>query len=171
MSRCLLLLALALTLLLPGFLPAQEAGPVISITSPDAASTFVYATIKNHSLIWSRKYKLLSARVTFTDAQQNIGQSNDDTHFFKLPGVTFDEVKGVFFATAANGESVPVAHIKKTLFIKSIETLPNAAVRIIRQKGNVTVILEAIRANDPSLQPSKSDPDGTHKVDINQMIN
>jgi hypothetical protein len=58
-------------------------------------------------------------------------------------------------------------------FIKSIETLPNAAVRVLHPKGNITVILEAISPNDPAMHPppDNSDPDATHKVDINQILN
>jgi hypothetical protein len=173
MSRGLFLFVLALTLFSPRLLPAQDEGPPISITSPDVATTFVYGTIKNHALIWDKNRKALIARVTFTDADQNLGQPNDDTHEFRLPGVTFDEAKGVFFATTAKGEVIPVAHVKKTLFIKSIEVLPNANIRILHPRGNVTVILEAISPNDPAMHPppDNSNPDASHKVDINKILN
>ncbi len=134
--------------------------------------TYAYGTIKSHVLFWNKRAKVLVARVTFTDAQQNIGQPNDDTHDFTLPGVTYEETQGVFFATTAKGEAIPVAHYKKVLFIKTIETLPNANVRIQRLGGNITVILEAIRPNDPAMHPAPfSDPDGTHKVDIKKILN
>jgi hypothetical protein len=173
MSRGLFFLALALTLFSSRVVRAQDDGPPISITSPDAAATFAYGTVKNHALIWNKSGKVLIARVTFTDAEQNLGQPNDDTHEFRLPGVSFDEAKGVFFATLAKGEMIPVAHIKKTLFIKSIETVPSAHIRILHPRGDVTVILEAISPNDPAMHPAPAnpDPDATHKVDINKILN
>ncbi len=145
---------------------------MISITSPDKATTFVYGSIKERALVWNKKEKVLIARVTFTDAEQSSGQANDDRHDFRLPGVSFDEAKGFFFATSAKGVTVPVAHIKKALFFKTIEVLPNAAVRILRERGNVTVLLEAISPNDPAMHPSpkNSDPDGTHKVDADKIL-
>ena len=153
-------------------LPAQEDdGPPISITSPDTAQTFAYATIKNHTLVWRKNDRMLVAFVTFTDAQQNMGEPSDDTQEFRLPGVTFDETKKTFFATSAKGEVIPVAHLKKALFFTTIVVTPNAGVRIIHPKGKVTVILEAISLNDPALHESPdSDPDGTHKVDINKIF-
>lgn len=173
MSRGLFFLVLALFLSTPRILPAQNEGPPISITSPDTATTFAYGTVKNHALVWNKNAKMLIARVTFTDAEQNFGQPNDDTHDFRLPGVTFDEAKGIFFATTAKGEVIPVAHFKKVLFMKTIETMPNAVVRVLHPRGAVTVILEAISPNDPAMHPApaNADPDATHKVDINKVLN
>jgi hypothetical protein len=173
MPRSLFFLALALTmtLLSPRLLSAQEDdGPPIAITSPDTGTTFAFGTVKTHALIWNKKEQVLIARVTFTDADQTENTAQDDTHEFRLPGVTFDEAKGVFFATTAKGEVIPVARIKKALFIKSIETLPNARVRILHPRGNLTVILEAISPNDPAMHPAPGNPDGTHQVDINQVL-
>jgi len=171
MSRCLFFLVLAFALISFRTLSAEDEGPPISITSPDAGTTFAYGTVKTHSLIWNKSQKVLVARVTFTDAEQNLGQPNDDTHEFRLPGVRFDEAKGIFTATTAKGEIIPVARIKKALFIKTIETLPNARIRILHPRGNLTVILEAISPNDPAMHPANSDPDGTHKVDIDKILN
>jgi hypothetical protein len=174
MTRSLFLLVLAFTLFSSRVAPAQDEGPPISITSPDAATTFATGTMKSHALIWKKNEKVLIARVTFTDAEQNLGQPNEDTHEFRLPGIRFDEAKGVFFATTAKGEVIPVARIKKVLFIKTIETTPNAAVRVLHPTGgNVTVILEAISPNDPAMHPApaNSDPDATHKVDIHKVLN
>jgi hypothetical protein len=173
MSRNLFFLALALTLFSPRIVSAEDDGPPISITSPDTATTFVYGMIKNHALVWNKSKKVLIAQVTFTDLNQSNGTPSDDTHEFRLPGVTFDEAKGVFFATTAKGEVIPVAHIKKVLFMKTIETTPNAVVRILHPRGNVTVILEAISPNDPALHPAPANPDldATQKVDIKQILN
>ena len=172
MSRCLLFLVLALTFWASPALMAQDDGPPIAITSPDAGSTFARATIKSRSLYWSKKDKVLLVRVTFTDEESGNGQVNEDMHEFRLPGVSFDEAKGIFTATTAKGEVIPVAHFKKVLFIKSIETTPNAVVRIIHPRGgNVTVILEAISPNDPAMRAAPTDSDGTRKVDINQILN
>jgi hypothetical protein len=173
MSRRFLFLILAATLFSFRAVFAQDDGPPISITSPDTATTFAYGTIKSHALIWNKKEKVLVALVTFTDADQNLGQPNDDTHEFRLPGVTFDEAKGVFLATTAKGEVIPVARVKKMLFIKSIETTPNAVVRVLHPRGSVTVILEAISPNDPALHPApaNSGSDGTHQVDIDKILN
>jgi hypothetical protein len=173
MPRRFAFLALLLLFSPPGFLPAYEDdGPPISITSPDTATTFAYGTVKTHALIWEKQTGILVASITFTDAEQNSGTPNDDTHEFRLPGVTFDAAKGVFFATTAKGEAIPVATFKKTLFFKTIETTPNARVRIIHPRGDVTVILEAISPNDPAMHPSPSgdNPDATHKVDIDSIL-
>jgi hypothetical protein len=173
MSRFLFFFARALALFSPRLLSAQDDGPPISITSPDAATTFAYGMVKNHALIWHKKEKVLIAQVTFTDPNQSDGTPSDDTHEFRLPGVSFDEAKGVFFATSAKGEIIPVAHIKKVLFLKTIETLPNANIRILHPRGDVKVILEAISPNDPAMHPApaNSDSDATHQVDIDKILN
>jgi hypothetical protein len=149
-------------------LPAQmDAGPLISITSPDAAATFVYGSIKEHSLVWNKKEKVLVAHVTFVDTQDNSGSANEDTHEFRLPGITLDEAKGIFFARSAKGELVPVAHFKKILLFKSIETLPNAIVHILRSGGDVSVILEAVRPDDPALRATPGD---TRQISLEDLL-
>lgn len=172
MFRCLLFIALTWVLFPSPFLLAEEDGPLISITSPDTASTFVYGSIKSHSLLWNKRTGVLIARVTFTDSQFNNGQANEDAHEFRLPGIRFDEAKGIFLAISPKGDLVPVAHVKKALFFKTVETLPNANVRIQRRDGNVTVILEAISPNDPAMHASPPDanPDDAHKVDVNKIL-
>ena len=165
---------LALTLLLVGSkaFGAADDGPPISITSPDAGVTFAYGSIKNRSLIWNQRNQMLTAMVTFTDAQQASGQPNEETLYFRLPGISFDEAKGLFFATSAKGQVIPVARIKKMLFIKSVEATPNAVVRVQRMRSNVTVVLEAISPDDPAMHtdPASTDADGSHKVDIQKII-
>ena len=166
-----LFLVLALALLPLGLMFAQDDGPPIAITSPDKGTTFAYGTIKTHSLVWIKN--MLIARITFSDEDATTQQASDDTLEFRLPGVTFDSAKGIFYAQTATGEMIPVAHIKKTLFLKSIETLPNSHVRVIHPKGVVSVVLEAINPNDPSMHPAAgtTDPDGTHKVDLRNILN
>jgi hypothetical protein len=172
MMRVLLYLALALSPLFMRMLPAQaDDGPPISITSPDPATTFAYGAVKNHALIWNKAQKMLIAQVTFTDAELNNGQTNDDSHEFRLPGVTFDPAKNIFFATTAKGETIPVAHYKKVLFFNTIEVLPNAHVTILHPRGVVTVILEAISPNDPAMHPAPTDPDATHRTDLDKILN
>jgi hypothetical protein len=173
MSRCLFFLVLALALVSTRVASAQDDGPPIAITSPDTGTTFAYGTVKSHALVWNKKEKVLIAQVIFADENSDSGPSNDDTHEFRLPGVTFDEAKGVFFATTAKGEVIPVARIKKTLFIKTIEVLPNANIRILHPRGLITVILEAISPNDPAMHPppDNSNPDATHSLDIDKILN
>jgi hypothetical protein len=153
-------------------LPAQNDDSLpISITSPDTATTFAFGTIKNHALIWNNATHMLMAEVTFVDEQQGLVQSGDDTHRFRLPGITYDKAKGIFYATSATGEVIPVAHKKKTLFITSIEPLPNAAVRIFHHRGDVSVKLEAIRPSDLAKQKQEAaDPDGTHSIDLQSLL-
>jgi len=170
MSRGLLFLVLALVFSIPLAAEPGDDGPPISITSPDKGTTFAFGTIKSHALIWNKNTKVLIARITFTDDHQDFTPTSDDTHDFRLFGINFDPAKGIFTATTAKGEVIPVAHFKRTLFIKSIETTPNAAVRVLHPKGNVTVILEAISPDDPAMQQTPDDPDSTHKVDINQIV-
>ncbi len=158
---------------------AMDDGPPISITSPDEASTYVFAVLKNHSLVWSAKSHELIARLIFAEVDQEGGSANDDAHDFRLPGVNLDPAKGLFFATSPKGEIIPVARFKTVLFMKTVQTLPNAVVRVVRNKGQVSVILEAINPNDPAMHPrpgaavpSTEDPDGTHThtLDIDQIL-
>jgi hypothetical protein len=171
MSRPVLVLLLVSLLLSTRALLADD-GPPISITSPDTGVTFAFGAVKQRSLFWDGTDKLLVARVVFTDAQSNEGAPQEDTHEFRLPGVSFDEAKGIFYAVSARGETIPVAHIKKALFFKSIEVLPNAVIRIQHPRGNVTVLLEAVSPNDPAMHapPTNTNPDATHPMDINSIL-
>ena len=178
MSRFLCLLAAAFGVLAPARALAQDSvlskddGPPISITSPDTGSTFVFGSLKGRQLYWNNRAKMLIARVTFTDADLLDNNSpQDDTMEFRLPGVAFDEARGMFSATTAKGDVIPIARMKKTFFIKSVEILPNARVRVLREHGTVNVILEAISPNDPAMHPAAANPDGTHPVGIGQMLN
>ncbi len=172
MMRCLALFGFALICLTGFRAGAEEDGPAISITSPDKGLTFAFGSIKDHSLIWDNRNHQLVARVVFIDENQSGGTVNDDTLEFRLPGVTLDEAKGIFFATSAKGESIPVARFKKELFLKVIEILPNARVRIEHPRGNVSVALEAISPSDPAMHaPAPApNPDGTRPVDIHSML-
>jgi len=166
-------LVLALLFFKPDFLHAWgDDGPPISITSPDTGSTFPHADIRSHKLIWYKNRKMLVACVTFTDARQNDGTANDDTYYFDLPGVSYDEAKGIFTATSAKGEVIPVAHFKKMLFLQTIEVLPNANIRIMCPGGEITVILEAISPNDPAMRkpPPETSPDSTQGVNLNKLF-
>ena len=152
---------------------AQNDGPPIAITSPDKGTTFAFGTIKTHSLIW--RNNMLIARITFTDQDVTTQEASNDVLEFRLPGVTYDSAKGIFYAQSVDGETIPVAHIKKTLFIKSIDTLPNAHVRVIHPRGVVAVVLEAISPTDPSMHPAASaaPSDGMHQVniDVHNILN
>jgi hypothetical protein len=156
---------------LPVLALAQDDGPPIAIMSPDTGSTFVYGTLKSRSLVWIKRDKMLIARVTFTDSGQDSSSQQDDTEDFRLPGVRFDEAKGIFSATTAKGEVIPVAYIKKVLFVKSIEVLPNARVRVRHDHGVVNVTLEAISPSDPAMHAAPPDPDDEHSVDSNKILN
>jgi hypothetical protein len=172
MMRVLLLLAILLAPFSVRVLPAQvDDGPPISITSPDQATTYAYGSVKDHTLLWNKAQKVLIARVTFNDAEISNGQSNDDTHEFRLPGVTLDPVKNIFLATTAKGEVIPIAHFKKVLFFNTIVVFPNAHITILHPRGVVTVMLEAINPNDPAMHPAPSDPDGTRQVDLDKIVN
>jgi len=178
MPRLFSLLA-ALVLLLPSLAVAQEQtlvkddGPPISISSPDIGSTYVYGTLKGRQLYWNKSRQMLIARVTFTDASVVDNSSpQDDTMEFRLPGVALDPAHGIFTATSAKGEVIPIAHFKKAIFgIKTIEILPNARVRIVHERGVVNVILEAISPKDPAMHPAPVNPDGVHMVNPNQFLN
>jgi hypothetical protein len=170
-SRVVLFLLLIASIA-PEVLFANDDGPPIAITSPDKATTFAYGNVKNHVLFWDKKDQLLIARIVFTNSEFNTSSSQDDQHDFRLPGVRFDESKGIFCAVSTKGELIPVAHIKKTLFLKSVEVLPNANVRVEYPHGNVTVILEAISPNDPAMHspPPGTNPDGTHHMDLDGIL-
>jgi hypothetical protein len=177
MVRSLFVIGLATCLLLFQAAQAQDDGPPIVIKSPDEATTYPYASIKEHALLWDRKSGQLLAHIVFTPVDPN-DASDEDSHDFRLPGVTFDEKKGLFFATSAKGDVIPVARIKKTLFLKSVEPLPNTNVRIEHPHGNVSVVLEAIDPHDPAMHPppAPESPDGetvgdpNHTVDIHNLL-
>src|ERR1700722_10273332 len=172
MIRPVLLFLLGLLFLAPRFLRAADDGPPIAITSPDAATTFAYGSIKDRALLWDSKNKMLFARIVFTDAEFSDGHAQEDEHEFRFPGVRFDAAKGIFYAVSAEGETIPVARVKKALFFKTIEVLPNAVVRIEHPRGNVTAILEAISPNDPAMHapPPNTSPDDSHNVNINSVL-
>lgn len=169
MSRPVLFLLLA-SFILPAHPLFADDGPPIAITSPDTAVTFAYGDVKQRSLSWDDKNKLLMAHVVFTDAHSSEGASQDDSHEFRFPGVSFDETKGIFYAVSASGEIIPVARVKKTLFFKTIEILPNAVIRVQHPHGNVTIRLEAISPNDPAMHTSPAHPDDAHSIDINSIL-
>jgi hypothetical protein len=149
-------------------------GPLISIPSPDTATTFVFGSIKSRALVWNDKTQTLVAEVTFQDEQQDNLQANDDTHRFRLPGVTLDQAHGIFYATSPKGEVIPVARRRKTLFLTTIQVLPNAVIRIFHEHGNVEVTLEAIRPSDvekeKKAQSGQDNPDGTHSINLQSLL-
>jgi hypothetical protein len=170
-----LLLFLALTA--SPLLADDEFGPVISIASPDTATTFAFGTIKSRALIWNDSTQTLSAEVTFVDEQQSALQPSDDTHRFRIPGITLDKAHGIFYAKSASGEVVPVARRKKALFLSTIEVLPNAIVRVFHQRGNVNVKLEAIRPSDLARirkeetgGDTNTNPDGSHTINLQDVL-
>ena len=147
--------------------------PPISITSPDQGSTYVFASIKDHQLIWDKRRRELVAHVVFQEYDKTDGPASDDEHDFRLPGVRFDPATGIFSATSAKGKVIPVARLKKSFLFSSIETLPNAVVRVVRLGGNVSVVLEAISPDDPALRapPAGSDGSGDPRaIDISQLF-
>ena len=173
----LLFFLFALTVL--PLLADDGSGPLISIVSPDTATTFAFGSIKNRALIWSDSTQTLSAEITFIEEQQYTLQPDDDTHRFRLPGITLDKAHGIFYATSPKGEVIPVARKKKTLFITTIEVLPNAIVRVSHHRGEVSVSLEAIRPSDAAklrkdkaTQAAQSNPDGDggHTVNIQDLL-
>ena len=141
---------------------AEVQSPPIEITSPDKATTFAYGSIKQHQLYWDRPKNELIARVVFEDVNQEGGAAQNDVLDFRLPGIQFDSGRGIFYATTTNGEKIPVASYSHRLFLKSVATLPNAVVRIQHPHGKVTVILEALRPNDPALKAAAVAPAVAH---------
>ena len=153
----------------------QEFSPVISIASPDTATTYALGSIKHHGLIWNDATQTLSAEVTFVDVDRTGPQDTDDTHRFRIPGITLNKAQGIFYATSPGGEAIPIARRKKTLFISSIEILPNAVVRIFHQHGNVSVRLEAIRPSElarvqKETPDGNTNADGSHTIDLKDLL-
>jgi hypothetical protein len=162
--------AFLFVMLANSFAIADDAPP-IAITSPDQATTYPFGSIKQHSLIWDKKRQMLIARIVFMDVNPT-PQDPDDTHDFRLPGVRLDATKNLFYAISAKGEAIPVAKIQRELFLKAIEMLPNAAVRVQHTHGQVTVILEALRPDDPALKahPAETNSEGGHSIDIQDLF-
>ncbi len=168
---------LLLLLMLVGAWPvvhAQDSGPPIVITSPDHAVTFTYGSVKERRLYWNPRAGGLVAHIVFEDENQSGGVVNDDTLEFRLPGVTLDASRGIFYATTTTGEKIPVASFRHELFIKYVATLRNAIVRIQHPRGKVTVILEALRPDDPALKakaPTDDDALTPHTFDLQGTSN
>lgn len=155
-------------------LAEDEFKPAISIESPDTATTFAFGLIKNRSLVWSESKKILLAQVTFQEPDGTSLTGNDDTHDFRLPGISFDKAKQIYFATTATGEVIPIARRKKSFPFSTIEILPNAIVRVHHPHGVVSVTLEAIRPSDLARvqkeQEGSGSPDGTHTINIQDLL-
>jgi hypothetical protein len=168
----LILILLAVTAL--PLLAEQEFSPAISIASPDTATTFVRGVIKSRALVWNDSSHMLSAEVTFEDDQQSDSQPDEDSHRFRLPGITLDPAKGIFYATTPQGEVIPVARRKKVLFLSTIEVLPNAIIRVFHHHGNVSVTLEAIRPSELAKiqkeQAGEANPGGTHTINLQDLL-
>ncbi len=153
----------------------QEFSPVISIDSPDTATTYPLGTIKHRALVWNDATQTLSAEVTFVPIDRTSSEDTDDTHHFRIPGITLDKARGIFYATSPGGEAVPVAQRKKILFLTTIEILPSAVVRVFHREGNVTVRLEAIRPSElahvqKEQPPSDTNADGSHTIDLKDLL-
>jgi hypothetical protein len=173
------LLSLLLALTMLPLLADEDIRPVISIASPDTATTFAFGTISKRALVWSESAQTLFAEITFVDVDPSNNQSNDDTHRFRLPGITLDKAHGVFYATSPKGEVIPIARRKKALFLTTIEVLPNAIVRVNHRHGDVSVILEAIRPDDvaklrkaQAARAAQANPDSDtgHTINIQDLL-
>ena len=159
-------LAVAFLTLLISTASRLQAGEIdeqlpVSIKSPVSGKTYAFGQIKSRLLNWDAKKNMLIAHVVFTNQYlASGGDIEEDDQYFPIPGITFNATTGFFYAPATDGSQIPIAHIRKTLFIKSVAVLPNAAVRVIHtNQGEVTVILEAIKPEDVS-RYSKEGGDG-----------
>jgi len=173
------LFCLLLALSMPPLFADDDVRPVISIASPDTATTFAFGSISKRALVWSESTQSLFAEVTFVDVDPSNSQSNDDTHRFRLPGITLDKAHGIFYATSPKGEVIPVARRTKAFFLSTIEVLPNAVVHVAHYRGVVTVSLEAIRPSDAArlskekaAQDARSNPDADsgHTINIQDLL-
>ena len=171
------MLRLLLYLALGGFAWAgeQEFSPLISIDSPDTATTYQLGSIKHHGLLWNDATQTMSAEVTFEDVDRTGPEPDEDTHRFRIPGITLNKAQGIFYAASPSGETVPVARRKKTFFLPSIEILPNAVVRIFHHRGEVSVRLEAIRPSDlarvrKEQAPTDTNADGSHTINLQDLL-
>jgi len=109
-SGMLRLACLLLLVTFPALAQDDNDAPPISITSPDTGVTFAFGTVKSHTLVWDKGTKMLLAEVTFIDRDDGgPEQTVEDTHTFRLPGVTYDEARKVFIATSSRGAQIPVA--------------------------------------------------------------
>jgi hypothetical protein len=169
-SACPLFVYSLIVLLAPALRAQHDDAPPVVIRSPDTAETFVFGSVKDRSLFWDKKNQMLVAHITFVDGPVDQGQAPEDSHDFKLPGIIFDQAKGVFIAHSSKGEAIPVAHIQKILFMHAVEALPNAVVRIQKDRGNVSVVMEAISPNDPALRQPSSDPSGTKTMTFEDLL-
>jgi hypothetical protein len=69
-------------------------GPLITIQSPETASTFAYGSIKSRSLMWNKQKRMLFAHITFVDGEDGSASANQDSFDFEFPGVMLDDTQG-----------------------------------------------------------------------------
>jgi hypothetical protein len=117
----------------------------VTIESPDKAQTNAEGRVMQGSLKWLPKEQALYADITFTnDLYVTRGNALEQEYFlFKFPGVSFDPSTNTFYATAKDGQRVPVAVKKPGVFGGSIQPLPGTTINIYKSHGEVQVVLTA----------------------------
>ena len=149
MNKIVLLLA---TMVISGL---TARGATAKIESPHTAQTSASWTMSDHRLFWNNKDQTLYAEVTFdnrlySDSTNPFGR---ESFVFPLPGVKLDPNTKTLFAKTKTGQNVPVAEIRKTLFLDTIVPLPGARIFVIKKSGTVNLTLTA----DTTLRPGCCD--------------
>jgi hypothetical protein len=117
----------------------------VRITSPDHARTFAYGEMTWHQLYLERDRGVLGARITFSNlpyADSNEPR-RDEPFDFRFPGVQFDPTRRTFFASARDGELIPVARFRGNATCGWIDLAPGTKIYLLKEGGRVTAILTA----------------------------
>jgi hypothetical protein len=125
-------------------IPLAQASPVVT-RSPETAETYADNTILWHQLRSLSGSQALVATITFSNINyvSDNEPRHDETFNFPLPGVKFDPQTGTFFVHGADRRTIAVAVLRRKLFVKSIELLPNAQIQVTHCDGRIVVNLVA----------------------------
>jgi Ni/Co efflux regulator RcnB len=117
----------------------------ITIISPDTAQTTSYYRASAKRLHWDPKKQVLYADITFSNEQYASRTEPPRTEYFlfRLPGIRLDPATRGFNARNSDGQTVPVAALKKGLIGQYVELLSGTRVFIIVRSGAVRVVLTA----------------------------
>jgi hypothetical protein len=122
---------------------AFEPAGALMIRSPNSAQTYSAHSIQWEQLRWLPRERAFVASITFSnlDYESRDEPRRDERFDFFLPGVSFDERKGIFYAFGKGGERIPVAAIAHELIGKEIKLLPGSTIQITTRSGKVAVAL------------------------------
>ena len=124
---------------------ASAVAGAVAIASPQHPQTFAYGETISHQLYVLCVNGELVARITFSNLPYaGDGEPRRDESFdFHFPGVRYDSRQGIFLAKNDHGELIPVARMRKGIFLNGIDLASGAKMYVLKESGRVTAILAA----------------------------